>query len=332
MADGTGDRALGAWWPGIQCAVVSSYGDATGSAGCGGPGAQARRPRRLRPRPGPADPLGRAAPAVGQDPGGPARQRRLRPQPAHPHASRWPRSVASSARRSAVTPTSSTPPAWPTTSAPAVRPQRRGGAGRDRRATSAASRATRRRCGCSPVWSPSGPTPTAAPPASTSPAPAWTPRTKYPWVRGDGPLGDQEVRRLRRGPRRSSSGSGEGAPPGRAACLEAAGHGLGRRRRLLRARRRGRDRLGPIDLRVLRSTRRGRRRGRGRRRALRRRTSGADELAAALDRLLASGGDPAAYDGSRADLAALKDMTSRLIGRFVAAVEDATRRGTATGR
>ena len=41
---------------------------------------------------------------------------------------------------------------------------------------------------------------------------------------------------------------------------------------------------------------------------------------------------PASYDGSRADLAALKDMTSRLIGRFVVGVEEATRAGTAPGR
>ncbi len=51
----------------------------------------------------------------------------------------------------------------------------------------------------------------------------------------------------------------------------------------------------------------------------------AAELAAAHDRLLASGSIPTSYDGSRADLAALKDMTSRLIGHLLAAVEDATR-------
>jgi dGTPase len=50
-----------------------------------------------------------------------------------------------------------------------------------------------------------------------------------------------------------------------------------------------------------------------------------DELAEALDRLLATGAVPDAYDGSRPSLAALKDMTSRLIGRFVVAVEEATR-------
>ena len=43
----------------------------------------------------------------------------------------------------------------------------------------------------------------------------------------------------------------------------------------------------------------------------------AAELAAAHDRLLASGSIPTSYDGSRADLAALKDMTSRLIGHLL---------------
>ena len=52
---------------------------------------------------------------------------------------------------------------------------------------------------------------------------------------------------------------------------------------------------------------------------------GADDLGAALERVLATGAVPTAYDGSRRDLAALKDMTSRLIGRFVLAVEVATR-------
>nr|WP_306239473.1 deoxyguanosinetriphosphate triphosphohydrolase [Ornithinimicrobium cryptoxanthini] len=51
----------------------------------------------------------------------------------------------------------------------------------------------------------------------------------------------------------------------------------------------------------------------------------ADELSAALQRLLVSGWVPQSHDGSRADLAALKDMTSRLIGRFVSTVEQSTR-------
>jgi dGTPase len=50
-----------------------------------------------------------------------------------------------------------------------------------------------------------------------------------------------------------------------------------------------------------------------------------DELGTALERLLASGAIPGAYDGSRVALAQLKDMTSRLIGHFVRVVEDATR-------
>lgn len=58
---------------------------------------------------------------------------------------------------------------------------------------------------------------------------------------------------------------------------------------------------------------------------------GADQLRAALERLLASGAVPAAYDGSRAGLASLKDMTSRFIGRFVQAVELATRERHGTG-
>jgi dGTPase len=50
-----------------------------------------------------------------------------------------------------------------------------------------------------------------------------------------------------------------------------------------------------------------------------------DDLGMALERLLSTGTVPTAYDGSRRDLARLKDMTSRLIGRFVLAVEAATR-------
>ena len=49
------------------------------------------------------------------------------------------------------------------------------------------------------------------------------------------------------------------------------------------------------------------------------------ELAEALARLLATGWIPQSHSGSRTDLAALKDMTSLLIGRFVQAVEVATR-------
>jgi len=50
-----------------------------------------------------------------------------------------------------------------------------------------------------------------------------------------------------------------------------------------------------------------------------------DDLGSALERVLDSGAVPVSYDGSRAAQAALKDMTSTLIGRFVLAVEVATR-------
>ncbi|MGB3185134.1 MAG: deoxyguanosinetriphosphate triphosphohydrolase [Ornithinimicrobium sp.] len=50
-----------------------------------------------------------------------------------------------------------------------------------------------------------------------------------------------------------------------------------------------------------------------------------DLLAQALDGLLDGNLIPAVHDGSRASLAALKDMTSQLIGHFVHTVEDATR-------
>lgn len=52
---------------------------------------------------------------------------------------------------------------------------------------------------------------------------------------------------------------------------------------------------------------------------------GRDALAEGLERLLATGAVPDGYDGSRAGLAGLKDMTSRLIGRFVHTAEQATR-------
>ncbi len=52
---------------------------------------------------------------------------------------------------------------------------------------------------------------------------------------------------------------------------------------------------------------------------------GTEALGAALERVLASGVVPDVHDGSRGSLAALKDMTSRLIGRFAVAVERATR-------
>ncbi|WP_298888164.1 deoxyguanosinetriphosphate triphosphohydrolase [uncultured Serinicoccus sp.] len=50
-----------------------------------------------------------------------------------------------------------------------------------------------------------------------------------------------------------------------------------------------------------------------------------EDLRAALGDILATGWVPTVHTGTRADLAALKDMTSRLIGHFVHTVELATR-------
>ncbi len=52
---------------------------------------------------------------------------------------------------------------------------------------------------------------------------------------------------------------------------------------------------------------------------------GRDAVGEGLERLLATGAIPTDYDGSRQALAGLKDMTSRIIGRFVHAAEVATR-------
>jgi dGTPase len=51
-----------------------------------------------------------------------------------------------------------------------------------------------------------------------------------------------------------------------------------------------------------------------------------DEIGAALDRLLERPWWPQSYDGSRRDLAVLKNLTSHLVGRFCRAAEAATRR------
>lgn len=56
-----------------------------------------------------------------------------------------------------------------------------------------------------------------------------------------------------------------------------------------------------------------------------------EDLGSALERVLASGVVPHTHDGSRRALAALKDMTSRLIGRFAVAVETATREAYGQG-
>ncbi|MBK7723086.1 MAG: deoxyguanosinetriphosphate triphosphohydrolase [Austwickia sp.] len=57
-----------------------------------------------------------------------------------------------------------------------------------------------------------------------------------------------------------------------------------------------------------------------------------DALGAATDRLLRTGVMVTRYDGSRPALAALKDMTSALIGRFARAAEVATRQRYGGGR
>jgi len=56
------------------------------------------------------------------------------------------------------------------------------------------------------------------------------------------------------------------------------------------------------------------------------------ELAEALDRLIAQEWWPHGYDGSAVAQARLKDATSQLIGRFCLAAETATRQGYGTGR
>lgn len=57
-----------------------------------------------------------------------------------------------------------------------------------------------------------------------------------------------------------------------------------------------------------------------------------DLLRSALTGVLATGVVPDRHDGTRADLARLKDMTSRLIGHFVHTVELATRDHAGAGR
>jgi dGTPase len=59
--------------------------------------------------------------------------------------------------------------------------------------------------------------------------------------------------------------------------------------------------------------------------------AGEAELGAALDRLLAEPYWPRSYDGSLPALAALKELTSELIGRFCQAAEEATRRAFGPG-
>ena len=57
----------------------------------------------------------------------------------------------------------------------------------------------------------------------------------------------------------------------------------------------------------------------------------ADEVLAAVDRLLALDEWPAGYDGTHRALAALKNLTSGLIGRFARAAQEATREAYGSG-
>jgi dGTPase len=60
--------------------------------------------------------------------------------------------------------------------------------------------------------------------------------------------------------------------------------------------------------------------------------AGPEEVAAALARLRSMPAWVGRFDGGRRDLAALKDLTSQLIGRFARDVEQATRAGFGSGR
>lgn len=60
-------------------------------------------------------------------------------------------------------------------------------------------------------------------------------------------------------------------------------------------------------------------------------TTAVEELEAAFERLLELPYWPASYDGGPRSLAALKDLTSQLIGRFCAAAERATRHRYGSG-
>ena len=64
---------------------------------------------------------------------------------------------------------------------------------------------------------------------------------------------------------------------------------------------------------------------------LRHPAAGTDDVLAAFDRLLALDEWPAGYDGSHRALAALKNLTSGLIGRYARAAQDATRAAYGAG-
>ena len=97
---------------------------------------------------------------------GPA-DRRLRPQPADPQPRGGPGRPRPGARAGLRPRHRRDRGAGPRPRPPAVRPQRRAGAGRAERGRAAASRATPRRCGCSPGSRPRPSTPTAARSGST---------------------------------------------------------------------------------------------------------------------------------------------------------------------
>ena len=283
---------------------------------------QALRSHRLRPRPGPRPALLGAAPARRQDPGRRAGGERLPAHPADPLAGVRAGRPRHRARRSAATPTWSRPPASRTTSAT----RRSATPARPRWPRSpsrpAASRATPRACGSSPGSRPRRSRRTAAASGSTSPGrrstrPASTRGAASTDPRKFGVYADD---------RDVFAWLRAGAPDGRA-LLRGAGHGLGRRRRLLGARPRGR--------RPLRAPAAGRaaRPGRARRpspASRSRRHPALTERRRAARRWTGwcrcRTGRPG-YDGSQRALAALKNLTSQLIGRFAraAAGRDAAR-------
>jgi len=146
--------------------------------------------------------------------------------------------------------------------------------------------------------------------------------TKYPWERGEGPCGTPKFGAYA-DDRRVFDWFRQGAPPGRR-CIEAqvmdwsddvaySVHDV-------------EDAIasGRLDPRVLHSPTETSAVA-----ALARTAYAADlsdhELVEGLQRLLSTGLVPRQFTGTRTDLAALKDMTSQLIGRFLYAVEVATR-------